>query len=79
MGLSYDANISLLYSIGEDSKFKVTDMKLKNTIFEVSPGKAGLKYMIHDTSRATFIIGDGDGFIYLYSSLTNPPEYMANV
>jgi hypothetical protein len=70
MGMSFDYKLGYLYSISEDGRFKVTDLKTRNTLYDIAPGKAGLKYMIHDTSRAVFILADGDGFVYIYSALT---------
>lgn len=70
MGMSFDYKLGLLYSISEDGRFKITDFKSREVIYDIATGKAGLKYMIHDTSRAIFILADGDGFVYIYSAIT---------
>eukprot|EP00349_Pseudokeronopsis_sp_Brazil_P009175 CAMPEP_0202961928 /NCGR_PEP_ID=MMETSP1396-20130829/6027_1 /ASSEMBLY_ACC=CAM_ASM_000872 /TAXON_ID= /ORGANISM="Pseudokeronopsis sp., Strain Brazil" /LENGTH=316 /DNA_ID=CAMNT_0049682157 /DNA_START=155 /DNA_END=1105 /DNA_ORIENTATION=- len=79
MGLYYNSSINMLYSIGEDGRFKITDINLKSTVYEVSPGKSGLKYMVYEQQRGIFILADADGFIYLYNALTNPPELLASI
>jgi len=38
-------------------------------IADLTPGKSGLKFMIHDNSRGIFILADGDGFIHLFSAI----------
>jgi hypothetical protein len=70
MGMSFDYKIGHLYSISEDGRFKVTDYRTREVLYDMGPGKAGLKYMIHDTNRAVFILADGDGFVYVYNAIT---------
>lgn len=70
MGLHYDKEYNLLYSVSEDGHFKVTNCKTRTVSFDLVPSKAGLKYMLQDSKRAVFILGDGDGFIFVYSQLS---------
>ena len=69
MGIHYDAHSQWMYSVGEDGRFKVTDMKTRSVLYNQAPGKVGLKYMIYDKQRAIFIVADGDGFIYIYNAI----------
>ena len=78
MGLSFDHSLHVLYSIGEDGKFKMTDTNLSTIIFETSPGKNSLKAMVHNKERGIFCIGDGEGNIFIYV-IGNPPELVAAV
>ena len=70
MGLHYESKSGYLYSIGEDGHFKVTEFNSRNVIHDIIPSKTGLKQMIYDSNRAVFIIGDGEGYIYVYSCLS---------
>lgn len=70
MGMAYEKTSKWLYSIGEDGRFKVTDMQSREVLYNQGPGKSAFKYMIYDKTRAVFILADGDGFIYIYSSIS---------
>lgn len=70
MGLAVEKRLGYVYSISEDGKFKISEINSLSVVNELTPGKSGLKYLIYDPSRAIFIIGDGDGYIYIYNSLT---------
>lgn len=79
MGLAVEKKLGYVYSISEDGKFKVTEINSLSVVMELTPGKSGLKYMRYDTSRAVFILSDGEGFVYVYNALTHPPEMMVSV
>lgn len=70
MGVACEKALGYIYSISEDGKFKVTDINSRSVVTELTPGKSGLKYMIYDRNRYVFLIADGDGFIYVYNSMT---------
>ena len=70
MGISVDRKMGFLYTISEDGKFKVTEINGCSVVASYTPGKSGLKCMIHNPKRACFIIGDGDGFIYVYGCVS---------
>jgi len=68
MGLHADRAFGYLYSISEDGHFKLTDFKTKAVACDFTPGSgSGLKYLLHSESRGVFIIGDGDGMIFIYN------------
>ena len=68
MGISVDRKFGYVYSVGEDAKFKVTEINSSQVVNEMTPGKSGLKYLIHNKERQILIMGDGDGFIHIYGS-----------
>lgn len=70
MGLAVEKKLGYVYSIGEDGKFKITDVNSHSVVTEMTPGKAGLKHMLHRPERGIFIMGDGDGYIHIYNSNT---------
>ena len=67
MGLHADRAFGYLYSVSEDSKFKLTDISGHSVVCDFQPGQAPLTVMLYNESRAVFFIGDGDGFVYIYS------------
>lgn len=67
MGLYADRAFGYVYSIGEDTKFRLTDVNAHSVVVDLQPGSAPLKQMLHSESRGVFIIGDGDGWVYIYS------------
>jgi len=67
MGLAADKTFGYVYSIGEDGKFKLTDVNSHSVVCDLQPGKSALKHMVYNPQRAIFIIGDSDGFIYIYN------------
>lgn len=70
MGLAVEKKLGFVYSVGEDGKFKVTEINSASVVTELTPGKSSLKYLIYNPERAIFIMADGDGYIYIYSSAT---------
>lgn len=68
MGLHADRAFGYLYSISEDGHFKLTDFKTKQVAADFQPGSGcGLKYMLHCETRGVFIIGDGDGMMFIFN------------
>jgi hypothetical protein len=67
MGLAADKTFGYVYSIGEDCKFKLTEINSRGVISNMQPGKSPLKQMIYIASRAIFVISDADGFVYIYN------------
>jgi hypothetical protein len=68
MGLHADRAFGYLYSIGEDGIFRLTEFKNQNVAANFQPGSGvGLKAMLHNESRGIFVIGDGDGMVYIYN------------
>jgi hypothetical protein len=73
MGLHADKALGYLYSIGEDAKFKLTEVYTGKpdpsyrVVSDITPGSAPLKYMLHHEGRAIFILADGDGYVYIYN------------
>jgi hypothetical protein len=67
MGLAADKTFGYVYSIGEDAKFKLTEINAHSVVSDLQPGKAPLKHMIYNKSRAIFIMGDADGNVFVYS------------
>ena len=71
--MSIDIPMGFLYSIGEDGHFKITDINSKHdnapgeeAIFDEQLSSSGLKVLIHQNDK--FYIGDGQGFVYIYSN-----------
>ena len=67
MGLHVDKTLNVIFSIGEDGKFRMTDMDTFAILTEITPGKSGLKYLLHASQRNIFVIADGEGILYFYS------------
>lgn len=76
MGLHADRALGYVYSIGEDGRFKLTDVTSHSVVTDIQPNSnaSGLKHMLYNDIRGIFIMGDGDGWIYMYSANTHPPE-----
>lgn len=70
MGLAVEKKLGYVYSIGEDGKFKVSDINSHSVVSDMTPGKSGLKYLLHRPDRGVFIMGDGDGFVHVYNAIT---------
>ncbi len=79
MGLAYDPNMGFLYSIGEDSMLKVTDLNLKEPVYEEQVGSGGLKVLVHDKENKRLFLGDGIGGVYIYGHKNHPPECLGKV
>lgn len=59
MGLAADKTFGYVYSIGEDGKFKLTEINSRSVVSNLQPGKgSALKHMIYNSNRAIFIIAD---------------------
>lgn len=67
MGLAADETLGYVYSIAEDGRFKLTEINAHSVVCDLQPGKSALKHMVHNPSRAIFIMGDSEGFIYIYN------------
>ena len=74
MGLHADRALGFLYSIGEDGRFKLTEVYANKgepsyqVVKDLQPGHgSGLKQMLYHESRAIFIMCDGDGYVYIYT------------
>jgi len=67
MGLAADKTFGYVYSVGEDGRFKVTEIHGHSVVHDIQPGKSALKQMIYQPHRAIFIMADADGFIYIYN------------
>lgn len=78
MGLHADRAMGFLYSIGEDTRFRTTDIAAHTVVCDLQPGSAGLKAMLHNESRGVFFIADGDGWVYIYSHV-HPPELLCKI
>ena len=70
MGIAADKTFGYVYSIGEDSKFKLTEINSNSVVVELQPGNSALKHMIYNIQRSIFIIGDEQGFVYIYNQNT---------
>lgn len=70
MGVAADKLFGFVYSIGEDSKFNLTEINSHSVVNELQPGKVALKSMIFHQQRAIFIIGDAEGYVYIYNQNT---------
>jgi hypothetical protein len=51
MGIAVEKKFGYVYSVGEDAKFKVTEINSAQVVNEISPGKSGLKYLIYNKER----------------------------
>ena len=67
MGLAADKTFGYVYSIGEDFKFNMTEINSQSVVVDLQPGKSALKHMIYNPTRSIFIIGDAEGFVYIYN------------
>lgn len=90
MGLAVEKKLGFVYSVSEDGKFKVTEINSVSVVTDLTPGKSGLKALIYNPERQIFILGDGDGFVYIYNSslvklhyllttLQHPPELLLSI
>ena len=46
MGMAVEKRFGYVYSVGEDGKFKVSDVNSGSIIVDLAPGKSGLKQLI---------------------------------
>ena len=67
MGIAADKTFGYVYSIGDDAKFKLTEINSHSVVCDLQPGKAALKQLIYNPSRAIFIMGDAEGNVFVYS------------
>lgn len=76
-----DRAFGYVYSIGEDGRFKLTDVSAHSVVADMQPSSSGsgLKHMLYNDSRAIFVIGDGDGYIYIYNHNIHPPELVCKL
>jgi hypothetical protein len=79
MGLAADKTFGYVYSISEDSKFKLTEINAHSVVCTLQPGKSALKHMIYNPNRAIFILGDAEGNVFVYSQNHHPPELLTTV
>jgi hypothetical protein len=54
-------------------------LSTKEVQFEELLNLAGLKYMFDDPVNKRFFIGDGEGWIYVYSKSSYPPELIVKI
>jgi len=47
MGLAADKTFGYVYSVGEDGRFKVTEIHGHSVVHDIQPGKSALKQMIY--------------------------------
>jgi hypothetical protein len=78
MGLHADRALGYLYSVGEDGKFRLTEVAGTSPSYQVVSdiqlSSSGLKAMLYHEGRGIFVIADGEGWIYIYNQLAHPPE-----
>lgn len=67
MGIFVDKTLGCIFSVGEDGKFRVSDLETLSILTDITPGKSGLKWLLYSSERQAFVVPDGDGFIYIYS------------
>jgi hypothetical protein len=67
MGMHADRAFGYVYSVGEDCKFRLTDVSAHSVISDLQPGNSPLKYLLHNEARGVFFIGDAEGFVYIYN------------
>jgi len=70
MGIALLKELGYMYSVSEDGKFKITELNSQSVVTEITPGKSSLQNLELDLEHNRFIISDGDGKIYIYSSNT---------
>lgn len=70
MGLAADKTFGYVYSIGEDCKFKLTEINSQSVVVDLQPGTSALKHMIYNATRSIFVMGDAEGFVYIYNQNT---------
>jgi hypothetical protein len=89
MGLAADKTFGYVYSVGEDGRFKLTEMNAHSVVCDMQPGKSALKHMIYNPQRAIFIMADSEGYVYIYNQnhvslmcihdCQHPPELLCKV
>ena len=57
----------------------ITDINTKETIFETLVNIAGLKAMVNDIENRRLFLADAEGFIYIFSLKSYPPELIIKV
>jgi hypothetical protein len=67
MGVAADKTFGYVYSIGEDGRFKLTEVNSGSVINDLQPGKSALKHMIYNPTRAIFVMADSEGYVYIYN------------
>lgn len=67
MGLAADKTFGYVYSIGEDGRFKVTEIHGHSVVHDMQPGKCALKQMIYIPHRAIFVMADAEGCVFIYN------------
>ena len=67
MGIHADRTFGYIYSISEDGRFCLTDMKTWKTVSDIQVTSTGLKYLLHNDTRGIFIMADGSGYVYIYN------------
>jgi hypothetical protein len=70
MGLAADKTFGYVYSVSEDAKFKLTDIHSNSVVVDLQPGSSALKHMVYNQQRSIFIMGDADGYVYIYNQNT---------
>ena len=70
MGVAADKLFGFVYSIGEDGKFNLCEINSHSVVCELTPGKSALTAFIYHAQRAIFIMGDAEGFVYIYNQNT---------
>lgn len=67
MGICADKTFGYVYSVSEDGKFKLSEINSGSTVCDLQPGRSALKCLMYHPGRAIFIMGDAEGFIYIYT------------
>lgn len=67
MGLHADRIFGYVYSVGEDCKFRLTDVNAHSVVTDLQPGTSPLKTLLYNEARGVFFIGDAEGYVYIYS------------
>ena len=70
MGISFDDKKGYIYSIGEDKRFKISDINYLENITDMTIGASPLKFMIFDAAENRIFIANGAGEVYIYSIST---------
>jgi hypothetical protein len=70
MGLASDKAFGYVYSVSEDATFKLSEINSQSVVVDLKPGTAGFKSMLYNTNRNIFILGDAEGYVYIYSQVT---------
>lgn len=77
--MALDTEVRYLISVGEDGVLAVTDINTKEPIFETLVNVAGLKALIFDSENKRCFVADAEGWIYIFSFKTYPPELIIKV